>query len=122
MPSGKSPAGTRWVRPSAPPRSPAARESGHAAPARWPDRRAVGPLPRFVTVPLLSPEDQAAWDGTKLGCTTAPPRVSMTPLIMSSVSGSFGAPASLSQNVVRKVSRFLAYSDDAATGMRPGQL
>src|SRR5580698_8832816 len=65
---------------------------------------------------------QAACEGRKLGCTTAPPRVSMTPLMMSSVSGNFGAFASLSQNVLRKVSRLRAYRDEAATGMRPGQL
>ncbi len=41
---------------------------------------------------------------------------------MSSVSGSLGALASLSQKVVRKVSRLRAYSEDEATGMRPGQL
>ena len=52
----------------------------------------------------------------------APPRVSMTPFTMSSVSGNFGASPSLSQNVVRKVSRLRAYSAEAATGMRPGQL
>ena len=46
----------------------------------------------------------------------------MTPLIMSSVSGSTGLFVALSQNVVRKVSRFFAYSDDAATGIRLGQL
>ena len=46
--------------------------------------------------------------GWNCGCTTAPPRVSSTPLTMSSSSGSFGAFASLSQNVVRKVSRLRA--------------
>src|SRR5271165_4857249 len=52
----------------------------------------------------------------------APPRVSMTPFTISSVSGSFGALASLSQNAVRNVSRLRAYNEDAATGMRLGQL
>ena len=46
----------------------------------------------------------------------------MTPFTMSSVSGSFGDLLSLSQKVVRNVSRLRAYRDDEATGMRPGQL
>ena len=48
--------------------------------------------------------NQAALDGRKFGCTTEPPRVIMTPLTTSSSSGSFGALASLSQNVVSVVS------------------
>ena len=55
-------------------------------------------------------------------CTTAPPRVSVTPFTMSSSSGSFGALASLSQKVDRKVSRLRAYSAEAAAGSRPAQL
>ena len=52
----------------------------------------------------------------------APPRVSITPLTMSSSAGSAGAFASLSQNVVRKVSRLREYRLDEATGIRAGQL
>src|SRR5580700_8806049 len=60
--------------------------------------------------------------GMKFGCTTAPSRVSMVPLMISSSQLTASFFSFLSIMVSRNVSKFLAYSAEADAASRPGML
>ena len=85
----------------------------------------MGFSPAEINPPLTLPDkgreiDYAAVFGLKFGCTIAPSRVSVVPLMISSSQLTASALVFLSIMVSRKVSRFLAYSAEADAARRPG--